>query len=436
MAHPSYQLAIVGGGISGAALAYVLARYSGVNSVVLLEKSQHPAAVNSAASQNSQTLHYGDIETNYSLEKAAEVKRAADMLVRLARAEGAEGALQRMPKMVLGVGETECAFLRARHARFHALYPDLRLLDRAGIAAIEPEVAAGRRGELAALAVDEAWCAADFGRLTRFFMQRAQALNGALSVRFSCRLRRLARDPAGYVLHTSRGELHAQFVAVCAGAHSLGFAQRLGYGRQYSILPVAGSFFHARRRVNGKVYTVQSALLPFAAIHADPDIEHPQWMRLGPTALLVPFLERRRWASVPAFLRGMRLDAGALATFAGILGVAEMRNYAARNLLYEIPLLRGALFARAARKILPALQTQDLRYARGIGGLRPQLIDRDARRLVLGEAVIDSSEGLLFNITPSPGATMCLANAIRDARRVAGFLGCVFDGEKVDETLA
>jgi malate dehydrogenase (quinone) len=435
MAHPAYQVAIVGGGVSGAALAYVLARYTGVTSIVLLEKSQHPAAVNSAASQNSQTLHCGDIETNYSLEKASEVKRAAEMLVRCVSGEGAEGVLHRMPKMVLGVGETECALLRARHAQFQALYPDLRLLDQAGIAAIEPEVAGGRREELAALAVTDSWCAADFGRLARFFLQRAQALNGGLSVHLSCRLRDITHSAAGYALRTSRGDLHAQFVAVCAGAHSLGFAQGMGYGRQYSILPVAGSFFHARRRVRGKVYTVQSAHLPFAALHADPDIEHPEWMRVGPTALPVPFLERRRWASVPEFLRTMRLDAGTLATFAGILSVAEMRNYMACNLLYEIPLLRNALFAQAARKILPALRPADLRYARGIGGLRPQLIDRAERRLVLGEAAIDSGEGLLFNITPSPGATVCLANAIRDARRITGFLGCVFDGDKVNETL-
>lgn len=435
MAHPAYQVAIVGGGVSGAALAYVLTRYTGVSSLVLLEKAPHPAAVNSAASQNSQTLHYGDIETNYSLEKAAEVKRAADMLVRCVTAEAADGILHRMPKMVLGVGEAECASLRERHARFQALYPDLHLLDGAGIAKVEPDVAGGRREELAALASPDSWCAADFGRLTRFFLQRAQAQHGGLEVHLSCRVREIARTAEGYVLHTSREALNAQFVAVCAGAHSLGFAQHMGYGRQFSILPVAGSFFCARRRVRGKVYTVQSERLPFAAVHADPDIEHAQWMRLGPTALLVPFLERRRWASVPAFLRTIRLDAGTLGTFAGILGVAEIRRYMARNLLYEIPLLRAALFAQAVRKVLPGLRTADLRYARGVGGLRPQLIDRAARRLVLGEAVIDSDEGLLFNITPSPGATMCLANAIRDARKVAGFLGCVFDGEKVNETL-
>lgn len=429
------ELAIIGGGISGAALAYVLTRYSGVTSIALLEKENRPAAINSAASQNSQTLHYGDIETNYTLEKAAGVKHAADMLLRCVNREGAQGILHRMPKMVLGVGEAECALLRERHARFQSLYPYLKLLDKAGVASAEPEVGNGRREQLAAMAAPDSVCAVHFGRLARLFLQRAQAQNGGLSVRLSCRVLDIRRKGGIYVLHTSRGEVHAGYVAVCAGAHSLGFAQRLGLGQQYSILPVAGSFFRAPSRVRGKVYTVQSEALPFAAIHADPDIEHPGWMRLGPTALVVPFLERRHWASIPEFLRSLRLDAGMLGTFAGILGVAEIRRYMVRNLGYEIPLLRGVLFAREARKILPGIRAADMRYARGIGGLRPQVIDRQARRLSFGLATIRSEEGLLFNITPSPGATSCLATAVEDARRISGFLGCYFDEDRIQKEL-
>jgi len=285
------------------------------------------------------------------------------------------------------------------------------------------------------MAAPETYCAADFGRLTRFLLRRARALNGGLSVHMSCRVSGILQKTEGYVLQTSRGEIHAQYVAVCAGAHSLGFAQRLGLGRQYSILPVAGSFFLAPCRVRGKVYTVQSEKLPFAAIHADPDIEHPDWMRLGPTALVVPFLERRRWSSIPAFLRTLRLDADTLATFAGILGEGEVRRYAMRNLTYEIPFLRTGLFLKEARKILPDMRTRDLRYATGIGGLRPQLIDREARRLVIGAAAIRSGEGLLFNVTPSPGATSCIANAMEDARGIAARLGCGFDEARMREEL-
>jgi malate dehydrogenase (quinone) len=431
----NFQVVIVGGGVTGAALAYVLARYTDIASIALLEKAGRPATVNSAASQNSQTLHGGDIETNYTLEKAAEVKRAAGMLVRYVEGVGEGGILHRMPKMVLGVGEQEVGFLRERFRHFQPLYPAMRLLDAVGIAEVEPEVARPegklRAEPLAALALPESYCAADFGRLTESFLRQAARLKPGLEVRFACRAKRIERSGQAYRISTDGVVINAGFVAVCAGAYSLGFAQNLGFGAALSILPIAGSFFHAPQRVRGKVYTVQSEKLPFAAVHADPDIEHPGRMRLGPTALPVPFLERRNWRTVPEFLRTLKLDGSTLATFASILGEQELRRYAVRNLLYEIPFLRGPLFLREARKILPALRALDLRYARGKGGLRPQLIDRQARALRLGSARIPSEEGLLFNITPSPGASSCLANAEEDARRIAACLGRKFNAEEM-----
>jgi malate dehydrogenase (quinone) len=436
MPDSEYQVAIVGGGITGAALAYVLARYSDIASVILLEKADRPATVNSAVSQNSQTLHCGDIETNYTVEKAAEVKQAAEMVVRCVEAAGEGGILHRMPKMVLGVGEAECAFLRERFRQFQPLFPDMRLLDAKGVAEAEPEVCRSRRGAVTALARTGAYSAADFGRLTGLLLRKATELSGGFSVRLKCRVNDIVRSSGGYRLATTGGRVRARFVAVCAGAHSLGFAQSQGYGQQYSVLPVAGSFFHARRRVRGKVYTVQSEKLPFAAIHADPDIEHPELMRLGPTALVVPFLERREWSSVPDFLHVVRLNWDAAATFLDILGVAEIQRYAARNLLYEMPVVGVRAFAHEARKILPALRASELRYAHGKGGLRPQLIDLPARKLLLGSARIGSDEGLLFNVTPSPGATSCLANAGEDARRIAGYLGRSFHEEKFRQELS
>ncbi len=435
MIQTHYQVVIVGGGVTGAALAYVLARYTDIASIAVLEKAHKPATVNSAASQNSQTLHCGDIETNYTLEKAAEVKRSAGRVVRYVEGAGERGILRRMPKMVLGVGDEEVGFLRERFSRFKALYPAMRLLDAAGIAQVESEVArpCGKlRGEpLAALALPESFCAADFGLLTESFLRQAARLKPGLETRFDCRVKRIERSGQAYRISANDGVIDADFVAVCAGAYSLGFAQRLGFGAALSILPVAGSFFDAPQRVRGKVYTVQSEKLPFAAVHADPDIEHAGRMRLGPTALLVPFLERRNWHTVPDFLSTLQLDGSTLATFASIFGERELRRYAVRNLFYEIPVLRVSLFLIEARKILPALRASDLRYARGKGGLRPQLIDRQARALRLGSARISSEEGLLFNITPSPGASSCLANAEKDARRIATFLGRTFDAEEM-----
>ncbi|MFW2442102.1 FAD-dependent oxidoreductase, partial [Aliarcobacter butzleri] len=75
-----YEVVIVGGGISGAALFFELAKYSDVNSICLLEKYEDLATLNSKGTSNSQTIHVGDIETNYTFEKAKITKRTAKMI--------------------------------------------------------------------------------------------------------------------------------------------------------------------------------------------------------------------------------------------------------------------------------------------------------------------------------------------------------------------
>jgi len=86
--------------------------------------------------------------------------------------------------------------------------------------------------------------------------------------------------------------------------------------------------------------------------------------------------------------------------------------------------LRRRLFLADARKIVPGMQLGDLRFAEGYGGVRPQLIDKANRKLMLGEASISALPGLVFNVTPSPGGTCCLGNALRDLEAIAARLGC------------
>ena len=82
---PLYDVVIIGGGISGAALLFELARYTDLKKIALVEKYDSIASLNSHARNNSQTLHCGDIETNYTLEKAVQVKKTADMILHYAK---------------------------------------------------------------------------------------------------------------------------------------------------------------------------------------------------------------------------------------------------------------------------------------------------------------------------------------------------------------
>ena len=54
---------------------------------------------------------------------------------------------------------------------------------------------------------------------------------------------------------------------------------------------------------------------------------------------------------------------------------------------------------------------------------------------MLGEASITETPGIIFNMTPSPGATSCLGNAERDAKLVCNYLGMEFNKDKFSSEL-
>jgi len=441
---------IIGGGVCGTALLFELARYTDLGHLALVERYDQLAQVNSRATNNSQTIHCGDIETNYSLEKALSVKRIAEMIGRYAELlppEQASRCVFRTPKLVLAVGEGECAFLRQRFASFSPHFPAMELLDKAQIAEWEPAVAlvdgALRPEEIVAIGIRNSPTAVDYEALAESFVQQARlAVAGSerqLDLHLGTEAERLVPEN-GAIRVELRGPqgpftLRARHVVVNAGAHSLLMAQRLGFGLQYSCLPVAGSFYFTPDLLRGKVYTVQNDKLPFAAIHGDPVVRAPGKTRFGPTALLLPMLERYRPASFWQFLQVLRLDWAVLAVFWQLIGVADIRRYILRNRLFELPWLGRRLFLADARKIVPGMKLEELRFAKGYGGVRPQLIDKPNRRLMLGEVSIPAIPRLIFNVTPSPGGTCCLGNAERDLQVIAAQLGCRVDRQRLEQEL-
>ncbi|MGB5831301.1 MAG: FAD-dependent oxidoreductase [Thiohalocapsa sp.] len=437
-----YDCIVVGGGVSGTALLYELARFTDLKRLLLVEKNDRPAQANSHANNNSQTIHCGDIETNYSLDKALEVKRTASMVINYAsnlRGRERDQIIQRMPKMVLGVGARECGYIRQRYETFKDAYPRMQLLERQDIADIEPNVAlvngSWRKDEIVATGTSDDYCGVDFQALSESFsgqcvrMDRDNERFGDKQVNqlYATDVTDIRRDGANYLVTTSRGLMSGRSVVVCAGGHSLFMAQKIGLGLEYSSLPVAGSFYFAPDALNGKVYTVHDPNLPFAAVHGDHDIKERGKTRFGPTALMLPMFKRHNHAKIREMVHALRLDRRVSAMLWDLLKVRELRHYMLRNFLYEAPGLSRRLFVKEIQKIVPDIKARDIEYAEGFGGIRPQLIDRETGTLKMGEAKIVDGEGLIFNIVPSPGGTGCLGNAEQDMRLVAKHLGARVD---------
>jgi len=433
----THDVIIIGGGVSGTALLYLLAEYTDLNDVMLLEKYAVIANVNSHGRNNSQTLHCGDIETNYTLDKALHVKASANMVVRYAQdLKNKDDILYKYSKMVIGVGDNEVSELRQRFSEFSPHYSGMQLLEREEIARIEPTVIEGRTENIVALAVLNEYTAANFQTLSQSFVEQALAVkNKNINVKLKCKVSNIKKSAEGYTVKTAKGTYHARFVVVSSGGHSLLFAHRMGFGLEYSCLPMAGSFYYAPDVLKGKVYTVQNDKLPFAAIHGDPDILVPGKTRFGPTALALPVLERYNWKTLPEFLYIFKLDWNVIKTLWGLLRVSDIRNYLFKNMLFEIPVIRRHLFLHDARKIVPNMQLKDLTFAKKTGGIRPVMIDKKNHCLHLGEAKLSPGNGLIFNMTPSPGATSCLGNAEKDLDIIVEFLGAKADKDKLNKDL-
>jgi len=432
-----YDVIIVGGGISGCALLYLLARYTDLKNIALVEKYSSIASLNTHGRNNSQTLHCGDIETNYTLEKALKVKAAANMVVNYARQlPSHEHILYKYPKMVLGVGEAECDLLQRRFEEFSPHYDKMQCWDADGISRVEPNVVWGRNERILALGVEDDYSAVNFQALSDSFVAQArQVPDKNITVYLNTRVKQIHQGDKTFRVQTNRAPLGAKFVVVSASGHSLLFAQNMGYGKEYACLPVAGSFYYAPDILNGKVYTVQNDKLPFAAIHGDPDLLVRGKTRFGPTALILPMLERHNYRTVTDFLQLFHMDKGVMGTMWSLFKTREIRNYILKNFMFEVPYIRQRLFLKDARKIVPTLQLEDLTFAKHIGGIRPVMIDKANRRLHLGEAKINPGNGIIFNMTPSPGATSCLQNAEQDLRIIADYLGSDIDELRLEQEL-
>jgi len=431
-----FDVVIVGGGISGCALTYVLSKYSNVKSIAVLEKYGSLAPLNSNARSNSQTLHCGDIETNYTLEKAVIVKRQANMLVNYAAQVEKNDFLYKFPKMILAVGDDECERLEKRHETFAEAFPYMELWDAERIAEVEPSVALidgqPRPEKIIASGCTDEYSAVNYGNLSKSLINSARNSSAEINVSLDTQVQTITKFDDHYELVTPQGTFMANFVVVSAGAHSLLLANQLGHGLDMSILPMAGSFYYVPKILNGKVYTMQNDKLPFAALHGDPDLVEMNKTRLGPTALVLPKLERYTGGTYWDFWKSLKLDRKVIRVFWDLMKDSTIRNYIFRNFAFEIPVIRQKLFAKDARKIIPSLKAEDLEYASGIGGLRPQVIDKTTMQLKLGEAsIVPENENLIFNMTPSPGATTCLGNAYRDAQIIAERIGITIDKEKL-----
>jgi L-2-hydroxyglutarate oxidase len=386
----SSDIAVVGGGIVGLAVARELIVRNPKASVCVLEREGELATHQTGHS--SGVIHAGVYYVPGSLKARLCVEGAREIYEYCERRGIAS---ERCGKVIVATDASELERLDELERRGHANgVPGLRRIDAEGIEELEPFArgVAGLHSPGTGIA--------DFPAVARAYAGDIAEAGGSIAT--GCEVEGIVVGPRSLRLTHSQGATEAGHVVFCAGAWADRLAVAAGADPDPRIVPFRGAYLRLvperRHLVRSLIYPVPDPSLPFLGVHLTKHIDGE--VLIGPTALMAGARDAYRLGTVHrrdlfetlAWPGTWRMLARWWST-----GVTELRHAALRS-----------AFVRAAARYVPELTTADVRPS--FAGVRAQALARDGR-LVDDFVFSHTARALHVRNAPSPAATSSLAIA-------------------------
>jgi L-2-hydroxyglutarate oxidase len=389
---------VVGAGIVGLAVARELLRTKPGCSLVVLDKE--PVVAAHQTGHNSGVVHAGIYYKPGSV-KSTLCRRGVGLLEEFC----AEHALpfDRCGKLIVAVDRSEEPALdRLLERSIEAGVPGVERLGPAGVHDLEPNAAAS------AALLSPTTAIVDYGAIAKAIADDVAHLGG--EVVLGAAVQSITDHTDVVAVATTQGAFRAQRVVLCGGLQSDHLAAMAGCSSEPRIVPFRGEYYRLRADrgdlVRGLIYPVPDPRYPFLGVHFTKMIDGG--VTVGPNAVLALAREGYRWRDVSA------RDIARLVAWGGAwrmarahwrTGVNEMLGSASKR-----------VFARRARRYVPALDTADL--VTGGSGVRAQAVD-DAGTLLDDFAFSRTGRVLAVRNAPSPAATASLAIAEQIVQELA-----------------
>lgn len=382
------DVVVIGAGITGLAAAHKLQQAAPALRIGVFE--QEPGVARHQSGRNSGVLHAGLAYAPGSLKARLAV---AGMRQMTAFCREHEVPHRVCGKLVVATRPDELGNLRRLMERGQQNgLRGLRLLEQAELRELEPNVAG-----VAALHVPDEGVV-DFVAVCNRLAALVTAQGGQIT--YNARVRRLRREGERWRVETEAGAVTARCVVNCAGVQADRIAALAGQPAPVRIVPFRGTYYALRAEraelVRMLVYPVADPAFPFLGVHFTRDVYGRA--HVGPNA------------SVAFARQGYAATAVNLQDAAAALGFPGLWRFVARHpkrCLDEVAQsLSRSSFVRAARRLVPAIRSDDL--VGGWSGIRAQAM-RPTGELVMDFLLVGAPGAFHLLNVPSPGATAALA---------------------------
>jgi L-2-hydroxyglutarate oxidase len=386
----SFDIAIIGGGIVGAATLYKLQSKNPHLKIVLLEKEDELAAHQTG--HNSGVIHSGLYYKPGSL-KAKNCFEGRHELVVFAKEHGINFDI--CGKVIVATDEKELPNLeRIYQNGVQNQIEGIRKINVDEVKEIEPYVEC-----IAGIYVPVTGII-DFRGATAKMVELALSINPESEVRLSTEFQSVEKKDDFSIIQTNKGTLQARFLVYCAGLHADRLAKKDGVKLKEQVVPFRGDYYelaeHAKHKVKNLIYPVPDPNFPFLGVHFTRMVDGS--VECGPNAVFS--FKREGYNKTDFSLR----DTWEALTYRGTWKLFF------GNVKYGIDEYRRAfskrLFLKSLQRMIPSLTMDDIVPARA--GVRAQLlsIDGDTRDDFRIEHFGNSIHVLN---APSPAATASLS---------------------------
>lgn len=385
-----FDIAVIGGGIVGAATFYKLQKRNPNLKIALFEKED--VLADHQTGHNSGVIHSGLYYTPGSL-KAKNCIEGRHELVAFSKEHGIPHDV--CGKVVVATEEKELPHMdRIFSIGMENKIEGIEKINADQVKEIEPHVKS----------IGGIWvpCTGiiDFVAATRKMVALALAINKDSKVFMSCEVKDIEKNEDYSILQTSKGAFQSRNLVFCAGLQADRLAKRDGVNLKEKVVGFRGDYYEltpkAQHKVKNLIYPVPNPDFPFLGVHftrmTNGEIE------CGPNAV---FTFKREGYEKTDF--SLRDTADALS----YMGTWKLFF---NNMSFGINEYRRAfskrLFLKTLQRMIPSLESDDIRPGRA--GVRALLLSQDGDTRDDFRIEYHGNSIHVLN-APSPAATASLA---------------------------